>query len=70
MTDEPQDLEEVQRRLDEIQRRKRGGIRWKMSRNTAERAIEAIEAAAPSQVRSPLPGKGKQRRRKRRKRLL
>ena len=27
MTDEPQDLEEVQRRLDEIQRRKREGIR-------------------------------------------
>ena len=70
MTDEPQDLEEVQRRLDEIQRRKRGGIRWQMSRNTAERAIVAIEAAAPSQHRSPPAGRGKQRRRKRRKRLL
>jgi len=70
MIDEPQDLEEVQRRLDEIQRRKREGIRWKMSRHTAERAIVAIEAAAPSEERSPPPGKGKQRRRKRRKRLL
>lgn len=69
MTDEPQDLEQVQRKLDEIQSRKRGGIRWGMSRHTAERAIVAIEATAPTQDRSP-PGKGKQRRRKRRKRLL
>jgi anti-sigma factor RsiW len=70
MTDEPQDLEEVQRRLDEIQRRKREGIRWQMSRHTAEREIVAFEAAAPDEQRSPPPGKGKQRRRKRRKRLL
>ena len=70
MTDEPQDLEEVQRRLDEIQRRKREGIRWQMSRHTAVRAIGAIEAAAPCEERSRPPGKGKQRRRKRRKRLL
>ena len=69
MTDEPQDLEEVQRRLDEIQRRKREGIRWQMSRHTAERAIVAIEAGAPDEHRPP-PGKGKQRCRKRRKRLL
>ena len=67
MTDEPQDLEEVQRRLEEIQRRKRGGIRWQMSRHTAELAIEAIEAAAPE---PPPHGNGKPRRRKRRKRLL
>jgi len=67
MTDEPQDLEEVQRRLEEIQRRKRGGIRWQMSRHTAELAIEAIEAAAPE---PPPPGNGKPRRRKRTKRLL
>jgi hypothetical protein len=70
MTDEPQDLEEVQRRLDEIQRRKRGGIRWQMSRHTAELAIEAIEATAPDQHRSQPPGRGKPRRRKRTKRLL
>jgi len=67
MNDEPQDLEEVQRRLDEIQRRKRSGIRWQMSRHTAELAIEAIEAAAPE---PPPHGNGKPRRRKRRKRLL
>ena len=67
MTDEPQDLEEVQRKLDEIQRRKRGRIRWQMSRHTAERAIVAIEATAPE---PPPHGKGKPRRRKRRKRLL
>ena len=70
MTDEPQDVEEVARRLDEIQRRKRGDIRWQMSRHTAERAIVAIEATAPAEHRSPPAGKGKQRRRKRRKRLL
>jgi len=68
MPDEPQDLEEVQRKLDEIQRRKRGGIRWQMSRHTAELAIEAIQAAAPEPP--PHHGSGKQRRRKRRKRLL
>ena len=67
MTDDPRDLEEVQRRLEEIQRRKRGGIRWQMSRHTAELAIEAIEAAAPE---PPPHGNGKPRRRKRRKRLL
>ena len=70
MTDDPRDLEEVRRRLEEIQRRKRGGIRWQMSRHTAERAIVAIEANAPSEHRSPPRGKGKQRRRKRTKRLL
>jgi hypothetical protein len=69
MTDEPEDLEEVQRRLDEIQRRKRGGIRWQMSRHTAELAIEAI-TATPLETRHPPTAKGKQRRRKRRKRLL
>jgi len=67
MTDDPRDLEEVQRRLEEIQRRKRGGIRWQMSRHTAELAIEAIESAAPE---PPSHGKGKPRRRKRTKRLL
>ena len=67
MTDDPRELEEVQRRLEEIQRRKRGGIRWQMSRHTAELAIEAIEAAAPE---PPPHGNGKPRRRKRTKRLL
>ena len=73
MTDDPRDLEEVQRRLDEIQNRKRGGMRWGMSRHTAERAIEAIEAMAGPDSdagRSVRSSGSKQRRRKRRKRLL
>ena len=69
MTDDPRDLEAVQRRLEEIQRRKRGGIRWQMSRHTAELAIEAITATSPDPRHAP-SAKGKQRRRKRRKRLL
>jgi hypothetical protein len=66
MSNEPDDLEEVQRRLRDIQRRKRGGIRWHVSRHTAEMALGAlgIEQAQP-RARS-----GKQRRRKRKKRLL
>lgn len=64
MTEEPDNLEEVQRRLAEIQRRKRGRIRWNVSRHTAEIAIEAI--SGPSQK----PRSGKSRRRKRKKRLL
>jgi hypothetical protein len=64
MSDEPENLEEVQRRLDEIQQRKRGRIRWNVSRHTAEIAIEAITGPKPK-------GKsGKARRRKRKKKLL
>jgi hypothetical protein len=64
MADEPDNLEEVQRRLAEIQTRKRGRIRWNVSRHTAEIAIEAM--TEPRQK-----GKaGKSRRRKRKKRLL
>lgn len=72
MTDDPKDLEEVQRRLNEIQTRKRGDVRWHMSRNTAERAIEAIAGPPPSDpgLATQRAGTGKQRRRKRRKRLL
>ncbi|HTE46392.1 MAG TPA: hypothetical protein VK636_14155 [Gemmatimonadaceae bacterium] len=67
MTEEPQDLEDVRRRLEEIQNRKRGGIRWNVSKHTAELAIVAIETGG----RGPQPsGKGKGRRRKRAKRLL
>lgn len=68
MTDEQRDLEDVRRRLEEIQSRKRGGIRWDISQHTAELAIEAIEAvkAGPRQTRRS----GKSRRRKRNKRLL
>jgi hypothetical protein len=64
MDEEPADLQEVQRRLDEIQRRKRGRIRWSIGKHTAEMAIEALESA-PRSARS-----GKSRRRKRKKRLL
>ena len=67
MSDAPNDLEEVQRRLNEIQRRKRGETRWTISRHTAEMAMEAIaEPKTPSAAKS----NGKSRRRKRRKRML
>jgi hypothetical protein len=65
MSDEPGNLEEVQRRLQEIQRRKRGRIRWQIGKHTAEMAIEALEQPVKSS-----PQNGKQRRRKRWKRLL
>jgi hypothetical protein len=65
MSDSADDLEEVQRRLAEIQRRKRGRVRWHVGRHTAEMAIDAIERGARSDRKN-----GKQRRRKRRKRLL
>lgn len=66
MNDGPDNLDEVQRRLSEIQHRKRGRIRWSISRHTAEMAIDAI---APKKDRQH-PGTGKSRRRKRKKRLL
>lgn len=71
MSDGPEDLAEVQRKLAEIQHRKRDDIRWSISRHTAERAIEAIEAAEQSEPgRGGPPRSGKARRRKRHKRLL
>lgn len=64
MTEGSDNLEEVQRRLSEIQSRKRGRIRWSISRHTAEMAIDAIvPPKAPARS-------GKARRRKRKKRLL
>jgi hypothetical protein len=65
MNDPSDDLAEVQRRLQEIQRRKHNRIRWTMSTRTAEIAIEAIVPAG-----SRPPKSSKQRRRKRHKRLL
>lgn len=65
MVDDPQDLAEVQRRLKEIQRRKRPRIRWSITRHTAELAIGALGPAHEKPRRS-----GKPRRRQRRKRLL
>ena len=65
MSESAGDLEEVQRRLADIQRSKRGRIRWHMGKHTAEMAIDAIERRSRSDRKN-----GKQRRRKRRKRLL
>jgi hypothetical protein len=65
MSDQSEDLAEVQRRLKEIQNRKRNRIRWNMSTHTAEVAIEAIVSAGGK----PRPS-AKRRRRKRHKRLL
>lgn len=64
MSEEPADLAAVKARLEEIQTRKRGRIRWSISRHTAELALGAL-ADEPSRGRS-----GKSRRRKRYKRLL
>lgn len=62
----PDDLEEVERRLSEIQQRKRGRIRWSVGKHTAELAIEAL--GVDRKIASAK--NGKQRRRKRTKRLL
>ena len=62
----PQALVEVQRRLAEIQQRKRGRVRWRLSKHTAEMAIRALTDHAS---RSHRPS-SKSRRRKRTKRLL
>jgi hypothetical protein len=68
MTDEPPGLDQVQQTLQEIQTRKRGGIRWKISRHTAEMALGALGSGQPPARTTPRSGK--QRRRKRKKRLL
>jgi hypothetical protein len=65
MSEDPADIEEVRRRLQELQRRNRGKIRWQIGRHTAEMAIDALEG--PRESWRP---HGKQRRRKRWKRLL
>ncbi|HVX41458.1 MAG TPA: hypothetical protein VHB25_17970 [Gemmatimonadaceae bacterium] len=64
MADERPDLDEVAARLRQIQAAKRNRIRWKISRHTAEMAIDAIEPRAPHRRSA------KARRRKRNKRLL
>jgi hypothetical protein len=65
MSDAPDDEVEVQRRLEEIQRRKRGRIRWSMTPHTAELALTALHEPVGEPRQS-----GKRRRRKRHKRLL
>ncbi|HEY4137838.1 MAG TPA: hypothetical protein VGN65_05265 [Casimicrobiaceae bacterium] len=67
MTDATEKLAEVQRRLNEIRRHKRGQVRWTASSRTAELAIGAIET---DERPFPSPRHGKSRRRKRAKRLL
>jgi len=65
MSEQPSDLTVVQQRLEEIQRRKRGRMRWSMSKHTAELALGALREEPPHHGRS-----SKRRRRKRHKRLL
>jgi hypothetical protein len=61
----PNDEAEVQRRVEEIQRRKRNRIRWSLTPHTAELALTALKESSEPPNRS-----GKRRRRKRHKRLL
>jgi hypothetical protein len=73
MTDEAQDLDVVRRRLEEIQNRKRGDVRWNVSRHTAELAIVAIEKETKKTTETgarQAPRSPKARRRKRNKRML
>ena len=58
------EMEVMQRRILDIQERRRGRIRWQLGKHTAEVAIAAMMSAEPYR-RS-----GKARRRKRNKRLL
>jgi hypothetical protein len=67
MQDATNKLAEVQRRLREMRKHKRGEVRWTVSSRTAELAIGAIAALDGPK---PPPRKGKSRRRKRSKRLL
>ena len=65
---ESDNIDEVRRRLEEIQQHKRGRVRWSVSRHTAELALVALDERRPARE---APAKsGKSRRRKRRKRLL
>jgi hypothetical protein len=70
MADEPAEVDDVERRLKEIQTRHRGRVHWHVSKHTAEMAIEAIEAKKPDEKRPRRSVGGKSRRRKKHKRLL
>lgn len=61
-------LEDVKERVQRIQRQHRGGIRWRISKHTAELAIRALETG--QEPRCGARPSGKSRRRKRFKRLL
>lgn len=68
MSDAQDDEAEVQRRLEEIQHRRRHRIRWGMTPHTAELALTAV--AALTEATEQPRRCGKRRRRKRHKRLL
>ncbi|MDB4906323.1 MAG: hypothetical protein JWO05_1107 [Gemmatimonadetes bacterium] len=64
---QPRELEAVRARLSEIQKGKRGRVRWQITKHTAELAIRGIEHGAGRKGKA----KGKSRRGKgRKKRLL
>ena len=63
-----QSLNDVKKRVEQIQRQHRGKIRWRITKHTAEIAIRAIESADAQAANAPRSGKS--RRRKRHKRLL
>ena len=65
MANDSGDIEEVEERVKEIQRQKRGRVRWTVSRHTAELALDAVIGE-----RGPRKPSSKGRRRKKRKRLL
>jgi hypothetical protein len=65
MAKEPEEIEEIEERVREIQRAKRERIRWTASRHTAELALDAVVGERKAKGPSP-----KGRRRKKRKRLL
>jgi hypothetical protein len=65
MSDNAGDLEEVRRRLQDIQRTKRGRIKWQIGKHTAELAIGAIAPPENNERK-----RGKSRRRQKKKRLL
>ena len=68
MSDRDQgDLDDVQQRVEEIQRARRGGIRWRITKHTAELTMRAL---AGTGGRPPHTPSAKSRRRKRHKRLL
>jgi hypothetical protein len=60
-------LDDVRKRVKEIQRARRSGIRWRITKHTAEMTMRALEG---SEARPPHKPSTKSRRRKRHKRLL
>ncbi len=62
----PRHTDELRVRLDEIQTRHRGRIRWHLTKHTAELAIRALSEEPDERARRS----SKSRRRKRKKRLL